>query len=711
MISQVVKRNGTLEPFDPDKLNKWAQYVNGDWSSVALATVRRLSNTPTTEEIHQTMIAVCLERETLEYSRAAARLLLGDMNREIGATLGLPTCAVNSLKAVAALVELGIWKITPKQHSLADKIIALSYIPLMAELESMEYWQLKQWCNKYSLRVDGKLAETPIIGFLGIAVSAGMDEVDTDNFVKLLAEGVINLPTPMLNGCRNGDFNFVSCSVITGEDSVDSIGVAEHLAYTMTSRKAGIGINIQSRSEGSDVKGGRVKHLGKQPIYAAIDKAIKMFTQVGRGGSATITYDCIDPDIISMIYLKSQRVDESIRLDKVDFSMTYNRAFVEAVVEDKDWYLFDRNAHKEGWSAYHSTDCPYATLAGIGKDLGVDTVKARDVLKAFLTVRQESGRLYCLNLDEANENTSFTDRIYLSNLCQEITLPTSAYDDMYELHATQDGGGGEVAFCTLGAINVAKTETHTTHHLAARLLVDFLNRMLDKSEILPISLRNDLKARRSLGVGITGLAGALYARGLDFDGSFESKHLVRAISETHYEAVRKASSGLQAYYPPLKGQKDNWLPKGYDHLDAKERAAKIRQLGQPVNSALIAHMPTESSALLSDATNGVYPVRGRVIYKGSRTGAVQYIAPEGDYKLAWDIPNNTHADYYAIIQDFTDQAISADYFVDFNKYPDGKVPMSQLMKEWVYQARQGIKTMYYQNTNDSVEEDCDTCKL
>ena len=111
-------------------------------------------------------------------------------------------------------------------------------------------------------------------------------------------------------------------------------------------------------------------------------------------------------------------------------------------------------------------------------------------------------------------------------------------------------------------------------------------------------------------------------------------------------------------------------------------------------------MPTESSAVFSNATNGLYPVRSRITEKLSRKGKVQYIAPEGNYKLAWEHKNNILASIYGTVQDWSDQGISADYYCVPTSFPDGKVPLSQLFQEWVYQANAGNKSMYYTNTND-----------
>lgn len=711
---QVVKRCGSIEPFDESKLNRWASYAARDgleWADIARETYKRLPEFVTSVDIHTTMINVCLSYETLEHSRFAARLLIASIRKNMEKHLGCSD--KDSFHSIhAAMLEKDVWDIHFEPY--LNEIYAELYN------HRFEYWQVKQWVDKYALKIDGDAVETPHIGLLAIAAGTFDDRERTQTYAKNLINGSINLPTPVLNGVRNGDFDSISCCVISGGDSVDSICTASHIAYKMTAKKAGIGIELTTRSIGAPVKKGRVSHLGKHPLYKEIDSAVKMFTQVSRGGSATVTYPCIDPEIEKLLLLKTQRIDEKQRIDKVDYSFAYCDAFVEAVVENKDWFLFDYMLHREAHELLYKPETTYDDFYNLSNTYEFNQPKkinAREVLKLFLTARQETGRVYCINLSRVNKHTPFIDEIRLSNLCQEICLPTKPYEGMYELYAKKETSG-ETAFCSLGAINPTNINTISQYIEVATILLDAINTYIDKAPMMTESMKNDIQRRRSVGVGITGLAQYLYQHGVDYDTP-QAKNLVHNLAETHYFSLLKASQDLVDKYGAVDGIKEDWLP-----IDTRINEMPLqydweRLRGKPrANSVLVAHMPTESSAVFSNATNGLYPVRQRIINKQSRHGNIQYIAPMGDYKLAWDIDNNVLADIYSIVQDFTDQAISADYYVDFTKYPNGKVGMAQLMKEWVHQARKGVKTMYYVNSNDnnggmfsSTEEGCESCKL
>lgn len=728
MLKNVIKYDGTVEEFKAEKLNKWAQYATktgGDWSEIAMATYKRLPETAKASDIHQTMINVCLDKEEISYSRIAARLEQASIRKNMERLLGVSDR--DSFKDIyEAMIANGVWDVdtmpayNPVWESWYEEIFP----------NRLEYWQIVQWGDKYAIRKEGVPVETPHIGCLGIGLGLHGDTQEAFDLAKALVEGKVNLPTPALNGIRTGDFDTISCCIITGGDSVDSIGVAEHIAYKMTAKKAGIGIEFDTRAKGAPVKGGAVAHLGKHPIYATVDKAVKMFTQVSRGGSATVTFKCIDPEVENIVMWKTQRVDIETRLDKMDYSFAYNDSFLQAVINNEDWYLFDLIEAPEVHEAFYvlKADEYNCVVKGcIEKGKKFKKLKARDLLKSVLIARNETGRMYSINVTRVNDHTPFIDVIRLSNLCQEICLPTQAYRNMQDLYSAESSG--ETAFCTLSAINAGKVGFDEYEHIA-EVALRAVDKMIDKAPMMTESMKNSIMRRRSAGIGITGLAGALYREGLDYDGSEESFNFVSKIAETHYFYLLKASQKLsQESGYAVEGIKKNWLPidtrfnKSYNlSLDWESLRGKPRK-----HSVLAAHMPTESSAVFCDADNSLYPPRQKVINKKSRKGIIQYISKDWTpgKKLAWDVDNITLSKYYSRVQDFTDQAISADYYFDPSKYEDEKKPLSELMKEWVAQAKAGNKTQYYMNTRDyngggvqdilgatqPEEEACESCKL
>lgn len=310
---------------------------------------------------------------------------------------------------------------------------------------------------------------------------------------------------------------------------------------------------------------------------------------------------------------------------------------------------------------------------------------------------------------------------------EEIALPTKPYTSMKDLMSEKSEG--ETAFCSLSAVNVANTSLAEYEHIAA-LTLEAIDVMIDKAPMLTDSMKESIMRRRSVGVGITGLASLLYKNKLDYDGSEKSLNFVQNIAEHHYFYLLKASQGMaERDGVGVDGVNLNWLPidtamnKSISGLGWESLRNKPRK-----HSVLVAHMPTESSAVLSGSTNSLYPLRRKVVNKRSRKGLVQYICNEfveGVNKTAWEVDNITLSKYYGRVQDFTDQAISCDFYVVPAK-SGGKVSMAQLMKEWVAHTKLGNKTKYYLNTNDynggsfqdgveakpeEVEDGCESCKL
>ena len=732
MIKEVIKANGSVEKFDLDKLSKWAKYatkVGGDWSEIAIETFTKLPEQTDSKDIHQAMIDVCYAKQDLVYSRVAARLETAQLRKNIERKFGIQVNKCSFKEIRKALLDVGVWcketipKYSEKQEQLFEEL-------KQVDLES---WQISQWSDKYLLKFEDVVVETPVIAAIGIGLGLHGDGQDAYDLARDIVNSRTNLPTPVLNGIRNGDFNGVSCCVISAGDSVESIEVAQHLAVRMTAKKAGIGIEFTTRSKGSDVKNGRIKHLGKHPIYKHTDSGVKQFTQETRGGSATVGFTCIDPELYNIALWKSQRIDIEQRLDRLDYSFIFNDAFLDAVVKRKDWYLFDFNAaphvHKMFYTA--SVD-EYNQIAEehIKQGVKCEKVQALDLLKHVLMIRQETGRMYCFNVSRANTHTPFLDVIKLSNLCQEICLPTTPYKDMEDLYLDNTmRGSGETAFCSLGAIVPVNIVDDTEYKRVAYTLVKTINKLIVKCPKMTKNHERTMLERMSLGVGITGLAEYLYKQGYDYDGRDKSLEFVSDLAEKHCFYLYKASQKLsEETGVEVEGVDLNWLPVDtkVGKFEPKMDWESIR--GKPrVNSVLIAHMPTESSALASGVTNGLYPPRKRIINKKSRKGVVQFICKdfiEGVNLLAWGVDNVILSRYYSATQDWTDQGISADTYVDPRKYDGGKKPLSLLLKEWVAHFRLGNKSMYYVNTYDNdessvfdlatkevVEEDCESCKL
>lgn len=739
---KVVKADRSSAKFDSNKIRKWVQWGISQTPNIPAnqvldieynilqEVIRRLPEVVTTEEIHQTVIKVCLDKEDLTYSRIASELEKATLYKNLSRAGFLEPQAANFSELHDFFVKRGIWAdfmshLNPAQVEEVNE----AYIEL--EALDLEYWVVKQFSDKYSLKLNDKEVETPAMAALGIALTLhGFGELAFD-VAKDICTYKINLPTPVLNGIRNGNFDSISCCLIEGGDTVQSIAVAEYLAGAMTAKKAGIGYFLDTRSKGDPVKSGQVKHLGKAPLFHTLEKVVKNYTQITRGGSATNTVRCIDPDVMEMLLYKTQRIDQQRRIDKIDYSFAYNDAFVEALIKKQDWYLFSRFHAPEVHNNFHAKDYMKYVRDALERGVPHKKVKAMEVLVEFLKSRFETGRIYCINVTRMNEHTPFLDPIHQSNLCLEIALPTAGFAGIEELIKNDGSHTGEVAFCALAALNVSAICLSEYLAVAERTLRT-VDRMIELAPGLHPALGYDIRKRRSVGIGITGMASFLYNQGLDYDGSYESLVAVEQLAATHYYALLSASQKMSAETGfVVDGIDFDWLPidtakyvTDSEDWDLEYDWEALR--GKPrMHSVLVAHMPCESSSAFSNSTNGLYPARKKVIYKAARTGRVQFIAPgfdETKHMSVWDI-NMTP--YYAAVQNYTDQAISADHYTDYTKYPNKKLPLHVAIDWFLEQAVAGVKSSYYQNFKDSEykaanqaiempkedEADCSSCKL
>ena len=690
---RIIKSNGSYAPFMPEKIRTWVKWsIQGQSLEKQLEmeyyilqeVISRLpQNEVKTSDIHQCIIDVCLDKEEIEYSRVAAKLEVATIHKNQARLLNIfkPESADYSDFVDALCLEgmySGDWLSEINEET--ERKVNEWYIEL--EAVDLEYWVVKQFSDKYSMKVNEEAIETPACAALSIAIAYhGVTDL-AFNVAKDIIYGKANYPTPALNGVRNGSFDSISCCVIEAGDTVDSIEVAEHIASKMTAKKAGIGITLDTRSKGDTVKNGAVKHLGKAPLYRSVEASVKKYTQLTRGGSATMTVKAIDPDIMNMLLWKTQRIDLSQRIDKIDYSFAYNEAFVHAVLREEDWYLFSKYYAPEVHDAFHYEADEYMQVVKEAVQRGVPhtKVKAIDVLMQYLEGRWETGRIYCLNVTEANRHTPFNDGVIVqSNLCMEIMLITAAYKHMKDLYGSLDSEG-ETAFCSLAALNWANISPEEFFDVAERTLRT-VNEMIERAPMMSDSMRTSLLKRRSVGIGVVGAASALYKAGLDYDGSEESLEFISRKSELHYYALLKASQKMaEETGISCEGIDEDWLPidtmrsTREPYLDWEKLRGKPR-----MHSVLVALMPTESSSAFSNATNGPYPTRQRVIYKGARKGLVQFISEYFVNKLpAWEVDM---VPYYKEFQSYADQGISADHYTDFTKLPNRKIRMEVLV-EW-----------------------------
>jgi ribonucleoside-diphosphate reductase alpha chain len=748
---KVTKRDGSKEAVDLDKIHRVLEWAvegldNVSVSQIEMKSSIQLFDGMTTQDIHETLVktaADLISETNPNYQYVAARLAIFDIRKEAYGRFTPPSLYSH----ISGLTQKGLY----------DKHILEDYSK--EEIEEIEkhidhdrdlnfaYAAVQQLQGKYLVqnRVSKKVYESPQM--LNMLVAMCLFSRYKENrldyvirFYDAVSEFRISLPTPIMSGVRTPTRQFSSCVVIESDDTLDSINATASSIVNYVSRRAGIGINAgRIRALGSEIRGGEAQHTGVIPFLKYFQAAVKSCSQGGvRGGAATVFYPLWHLEAESLLVLKNNRGVEDNRVRHMDYGVQINKLLYTRLIKGQDITLFspsdvpnlyesffaDQELFEELYVKYENDD-----------SIRKKVVPASELFSLLLQERASTGRIYIQNVDHCNTHSPFKPDIApirQSNLCMEIALPTKPLND-------KNDPDGEIALCTLAAVNLGKIENiDCDMKNLTDLLVRALDELIDYQDYPSLAAEGSSKKRRMLGIGVVNYAYYLAKNGVKYsDGSakdlthetFEALqyYLLKASNELAKEKgacewfdETKYSEGIlniDTYKDSLDEVCDTELMKNWEVLRGNIKKFGLR------NSTLSALMPSETSSQISNATNGIEPPRGLISVKASKDGILKQVVPEIEnpevvYELLWDIPNNKgYLELVAIMQKFVDQSISANTNYDPSKFASGRVPMKQLIQDLLTAYKLGVKTLYYHNTrdgaNDAHEDDCESgaCKI
>jgi ribonucleoside-diphosphate reductase alpha chain len=727
---KVQKRNGNIESIDLDKMHVMVEESCKGLAGVSASQVEMKSGIQfydgiTTAEIQEILIRSASDLIDLDhpnYQYVAARLLLFSVRKQLyGKMKELPTLEQHIIDCVSAEVyDSDIYnKYSQEEIAKADSFIDHDRDYLFT------YAGLRQVVDKYLVqdRSGGGVYETPQFMYMLIALTifAEYPKETRMSYVKRYYDAIskhkINIPTPIMAGVRTPLRQFASCVLVDVDDTLDSIFTSDMAIGRYVAQRAGIGINAgRIRGINSKIRGGEVQHTGVVPFLKKFEATVRCCTQNGiRGGSATVHFPIWHQEIEDILVLKNNKGTEDNRVRKLDYSIQTSKLFYERFIQDAEVSLFSPHDVPGLYDAF-GTDRFDELYVSYERNTSVPrkTVRAQELILDLLKERAETGRIYIMNIDHCNSHSSFKDKVEMSNLCQEITLPT------YPLQHI-DSPDGEIALCILSAINVGKVKSDEELEELCDLSVRGLEELIDYQKYPVAAAEIATKARRSLGIGYIGLAHYLAKLGFNYD-SQEAWDAVHGLSESFQYYLLKASNqlakekGYCEYFGRTK-YSDGILPidtykkdvdeistPSYQH-DWESLRASILEYGLR-HSTLSAQMPSESSSVVSNATNGIEPPRGFLSIKKSKKGPLKQIVPQyhslkNNYTLLWDMESNRgYINIVAVMQKFFDQAISGNWSYNPENYPDNEVPVSVMANDFLTTYKYGWKTSYYQNTYD-----------
>tara|TARA_R110002153_G_scaffold2812_2_gene13405 strand:- start:144 stop:2432 length:2289 start_codon:yes stop_codon:yes gene_type:complete len=761
---KVTKRNGHKEDLNIDKLHKVVMYAVDGLTGVSASQVEINSQIQFYDgipsvEIQETIIkstADLISEETPNYQYVAGRLINYHLRKMVYDSFTPPClCDIIDENIKAGFYDSEFTKLYTK-----DEINQLQTFINHDRDEDLTYAAMEQFRGKYLVqnRATGKIYETPQVSYMMIAATlfSKYPAKKRMAYVKAYYDAIstfkISLPTPVMAGVRTPQRQFSSCVLIETDDSLDSINATSSAVVKYVSQKAGIGIGAGNiRAIGSPIRSGDATHTGVIPFYKLFQSAVKSCSQGGvRGGAATLYYPLWHLEVEDLLVLKNNKGTEDNRVRHMDYGVQFNKLMYERLIQGGNITLFSPKDVPGLYDAFFTDQDKFKELYEAAErktSIRKKTIKAIDLFSAYVTERKDTGRIYLMNVDHANTHGSFIEDvapIRQSNLCCEINLPTKPLTHINDPE-------GEISLCTLSAVNWGVIKDFDEMAKVCKLAVRGLDELLDYQEYPVLAAELSTMKRRPLGIGIINFAYWMAKHNMTYQEP--NLELIDEWAEAWSYSLIKASNKLAMEKGACPGTPETkyglgitpnqTYKKELDELVKHKERQNWKELRKNLiehgirNSTLMALMPAETSAQISNSTNGIEPPRGYVSIKQSKHGILKQVVPgfpyyKNKYDLLWDQKSpQGYLKIMAVLQKYIDQGISVNTSYNPEHYEDEKVPMSVLIQDILMFYKYGGKQLYYNNTYDGQgeidinkddkledlpmgeidDEDCESCKI
>lgn len=736
-IINVTKRDGRAEPFDLEKVHRVLEWATTDIAAVSISEIELRANIQLYDkipayDIHELLIksaAELISEATPNYQYVAARLVNYKIRKDVY-NQHEPWPLVD---IVVENISRGVYDGAIMENYTREELAQLDTYIKHDRDDTFTYVGMEQFRGKYLVqdRRTKTIFGSPQILYMLVAATLFSDYPKETRlkWVKDYYDDIstfgTSLPTPIMAGVRTSTRQFSSCVLIESDDTLESINATATSVVRYISKKAGIGINAgRIRAVDSRVGDGSIVHTGLIPFLKYFSAAVKSCSQGGvRGGAATVYLPVWHLEFEDLVVLKNNKGTEENRVRQMDYAFQFNKTMYERLLTGGNITLFSPGDVPDLYEAFFSDQDKFKTLYEKyerATSIRKKVLPAIEVFSQFLTERKDTGRIYLMNVDHANEHGSFLPDvapIKQSNLCTEIDLPTKPLQNA-------DDPEGEIALCTLSAINWGMINDPSEFEKPCTLAVRALDALLDYQEYPMAAAEISTMNRRPLGVGIINLAYFLAKRGLKYNdealsvideyAEAWSYYLIKASADIAEEKGACPKSDETKYHHGLlpidtyKKEVDELTPHK-ERMPWKELREQIKRTGIR-NSTLMALMPAETSAQISNSTNGIEPPRALVSYKGSKDGVMAQVVPgyhhlKNKYDLLWDQKSpEGYLKVCAVLQKYVDQGISVNTSYNPEHFEENKVPMSQLITDMVTFYKYGGKQLYYNNTHDGSGE-------
>lgn len=750
---QITKRDGTRVPLNVDKIHDACRWACENIQDVSVSQLQlnarlRMFDGMQTSQIQETLIrsaADLITEDDPNYQYVASRLIQWQLRKEVFGGL----TPVRLFNHIHRIVDEGFYTsdllswYTEVEWDEIESHIVHDRDNLIA------YAGMDLFRSKYLIRnrSTGEIYETPQIAFILIA-AVFFHKYPKETRIKWVKEFYdslslqeIVLPTPIMGGLRSPDKQFSSCVLIEVGDSLKSIFSAVTATGLYIANRAGIGLAAPLRAEGSPIRGGKNTHTGVFSFYRLLMNSVASCNQGSiRKGSGNMNILGWHLQFLEMIEYKNEKGTPETRLPGLDYTVQVNKLFYERLIKKGKITFFSPNDVPGLYDAFFADQDKFKELYEkyeADPTIRQTSIPALDFWKKVLEERKETGRIYITNVDHCNDHGSFIPElapIRMTNLCVEIQLPTQPFENPFD-------GSGEIALCTLAAINWGKIKTVRDFERPARLLVRALDELLDFQAYPVAAGAVGATKRRSLGIGIAGFSHWKAKHGIFYnDLKAEDLNEIDTWAQAWSYNLLKASVDLAKEKGPCelishtkyaggilpvdtyKRTVDELVP----HVDKQPWGDLRHEMSEHGirNSTLMALMPGETSTLVPNATNGIEDPRAMVSIKINKDQVVKQVVPDAKkygkkgYDYVWKQKSPVgYIKAMAILQKYIDQSISLNTSYNPQFYTNEELPVEEMLQHLLLGYRYGHKAWYYLNVADGAgevvvnDDDCASCKL
>ena len=599
------------------------------------------------------MTARTLVEKEPNYSYVTARLLLNNMENEVGAFLGVKERKDRGkmyVEALAKTIDKGIELDFLNEELKSYDLNKLGKAILQERDFQFTYLGLQTLYDRYFITCDETRYELPQVFFMRVAMGLALNEENRDEraieFYKLLSSFDYMSSTPTLFNSGTQRPQLSSCYLTTVPDDLSGIYGAIRDNALLSKWAGGLGNDWTNvRALGSRIKGTNGKSQGIVPFLKVSNDTAVAVNQGGKRKGAFCAYlECWHLDVEEFLDLRKNTGDDRRRTHDMNTANWIPDLFMKRLEKGEKWTLFSPSdvpdLHDIYGKEFEAKYTEYEKKAEAGEIKHFKTLEAKDLWRKILSMLFETGHPWVTFKDPCNIRSpqGHVGTVHSSNLCTEITLNTNE---------------DEIAVCNLGSINLPQ------HIQEGKINVEQLKnsvttaiRMLDNVidiNYYPVpQAENSNKKHRPIGLGMMGFQDALYKLGISYDSEEAVEFADRSMELISYFAI-EASCELakeRGTYETYKGSLwDNGIfpldsisllaeQRGSDFIDQntdktldwdklKDKMAKhgIR------NSNVMAIAPTATIANITGVSQSIEPTYQNLFVKSNLSGEFTVVNP------------------------------------------------------------------------------------